>query len=83
MVSYFTTDGSATAGSDYTATSDTLDFDDGQTSLTITVPIIDDAVDENDEDFTVTLSNPTGGATIGTATSTVTSSTSSTGDRLN
>jgi len=72
-VDYATTDGSATAGSDYTATSGTLNFSDGQTSATFNVPIIDDIVYEGDETFAIDLTNATGGATLGTTvTSTVT-----------
>ena len=59
-IDYATTDGTATAGSDYTSTSGTLTFADGATSQTITVPIADDTENENDETFTVTLSNPAG-----------------------
>ena len=52
--------GGAKAGEDYTATSGTLTFTAGQTSKTITVPITDDDVYENDESFDVDLSTPTG-----------------------
>jgi ribosomal protein L35AE/L33A len=72
-VNYATANGTATAGSDYTAASGTLNFADGQTSATFTVTILDDSVYEGNENFTVTLSNPTGGATLGSpATGTVT-----------
>jgi hypothetical protein len=67
---YATANGSATSGSDYTATSGTVSFAAGQTTATITVPTIDDSVYEPTETMTVTLSSPTGGATIGTATGT-------------
>ena len=33
----------------------------GETSTTTTIPIINDSLDEEDENFTITLSNPTGG----------------------
>ena len=53
--------GGATAGEDYTATSGTLTFTPGQTSKTITIPILDDDVYEKDiELLVVDLSNPTG-----------------------
>ena len=68
-VAFDTVDGTATAGSDYTATSGTLSFADGETSMTITVPIIDDMIAEPDETFAVTLLSPGGGATLGTPTS--------------
>ena len=57
-VDYATADGTAKAGSDYTATRGTLTFDPGQTSKTISVPILGDSVVEADETFTVNLSNP-------------------------
>ena len=69
-VSYSTSDGTATAGSDYTAVqSATLTFAEGETSKDFTVSITDDALNEGDETFTVTLSAPTN-AIIGTATAT-------------
>ena len=55
---YATSDGTAVAGSDYTRTSGKLTFAPGETEQTITVPILDDAVSEPAETFTVTLSNP-------------------------
>jgi Domain of unknown function (DUF4394)/Calx-beta domain len=60
-VSYATSDGTATAGSDYTAVSGALFFNVGETSKTITIPILDNVGAESNENFTVTLSNPTGG----------------------
>jgi predicted extracellular nuclease len=42
----------------------TVSFADGETSATITVDVAGDTVFENNETFTVTLSAPTGGATI-------------------
>jgi len=70
-VDYATGDVSATAGDDYTATTGTLTFAPNVTSETITVPITDDADDETDEDFQLTLSSATN-ATIGTAQATAT-----------
>ncbi len=63
LVDYATSDGSARAGSDYTATSGTLTFADGQTEASFTVDLIDDMDLENipPEFFNVTLSNPRGG----------------------
>ena len=60
-VDYATSDGTATAGSDYTSTSGTLDFAAGETSKTVSVPVLDDAIDDGGETFTLTLSNPSGG----------------------
>jgi hypothetical protein len=63
-VDYATSDGTAVAGQDYTATSGTLTFAPGAGSKTFTIPIINDASDEADQTFNVTLSNTTGGATL-------------------
>jgi hypothetical protein len=65
QVDYGTSDGTATAGADYTAASGTLTFANGETSKTFVVPILPDDLVEGDETFLVTLSNPTGGATVG------------------
>jgi hypothetical protein len=78
-VNYATSDGTATAGSDYTATSGTLTIASGTSSGTISVPVIGDTVVEGDESFTLTLSNPAN-ATLGTpatATGTITNDDSS------
>lgn len=63
-VSYATANGSATAGSDYIATSGTLTFDPGVTSLTISVTVNGDTVIEPDEVFYVNLSNASPGAEL-------------------
>ena len=63
-VSYATADGTARAGSDYTATSGTVIFAEGEVEQTIAVPVLDDALDEPDETFTVILSRPVN-ATLG------------------
>ena len=65
-VDYATSNGTASAGSDYTSTSGTLTFNQGETSKTISIPIVNDGVFEADETVNITLSNPTGGATLGT-----------------
>lgn len=57
-VNYATADGTATASSDYTATSNTLTFNPGQTSLSISVPIIGNTISESTETFKVNLSSP-------------------------
>ena len=59
-VDYATADGTATAGADYTATSDTLTFAPGETEKTVSVPVLDDAHDDTEETLTLTLSNATG-----------------------
>lgn len=62
-VSYATATG--TAGSnDFTAASGTLTFAAGQTSKTVTVQTSNNNIFEEEETFTLNLSNPTGGATI-------------------
>ena len=70
-VDYATSNGTATAGSDYTAVSDTLTFTPGQTSKTVSVTLASDTVDEDDETFTFTLSNPDN-ATFSDSAATVT-----------
>ena len=59
-VDYATADGTATAGEDYTATSGTLTFAAGVLAQTVAVALLDDAVDEGRETFTLTLSNASG-----------------------
>lgn len=56
-VDYTTANGTATAGQDYTSSSGTLTFAAGETIKTIQIPILDDATTEQDETFTVSLSN--------------------------
>jgi hypothetical protein len=57
LVDYATSDGTAIAGQDYTATSGTLTFADGETKKTFTIPLSDDALIEGVESLNVTLSN--------------------------
>jgi len=57
-VHYATANGSATAGSDYTATSGTLTIPAGHTTATVSVPIVGDTTAESTETFTFRLSNP-------------------------
>ena len=59
-VDYETSDGTAVAGQDYAAKSGRLTFEEGDTEQTIPVRILDDAVDEGEETFTLTLSNAVG-----------------------
>ena len=66
-VNYATASGTATSGSDYTATSGTLTFLASETTKTISVATIDDGVTESPETVLVNLSSPTGGATITTS----------------
>ena len=71
-VSYKTKDGTAVAGSDYTAMAGTLRFEPGETTKTLRVPTVDDDTPEETEAFTVELSAPSG-ATVadGTGTGTI------------
>jgi sugar lactone lactonase YvrE len=68
---YSTADGSAEAGSDYTATSGTVSFAPGETQKTIVVPISDDALIEGDENFSVSLANPKGAGALGSPSTAV------------
>lgn len=70
-VNYATVNGSATAGSDYTAASGTLTFNPGETSKTVAVSITGDTDVESNETFTVGLSSASG-ASIATSQATVT-----------
>ena len=64
-VNYNTGGGNAVPGTDYTAESGVLTFNPGQTSQTIPIPILNIRRRE-DQAFALVLSNPTGGATLGT-----------------
>ena len=68
--SYTTGDGSATAGSDFTAASGTVTFPAGAQAAAITIDLIDDSAAESAETFTVTLSGPSSSATLDDASAT-------------
>jgi outer membrane protein assembly factor BamB len=71
-VSYATADGTALAGTHYTATSGTLTFAPGETAKTVLVPTLDDGLADPTRAFTLNLSNPVGGAiTRGQAVGTI------------
>ena len=57
-VRYVASDGTAQGGADYEASSGLLVFEPGQTGQTLTIPVLDDALDETDETVGVGLSNP-------------------------
>ena len=59
-VSYRTQDMTARAGSDYTSRSGTLVFQPDETEKTVSVPIIDDPVEDSGEEFVLRLSNVSG-----------------------
>lgn len=61
--------GGAYGRCDYATSVDTINFAAGETSKTFTIPIIDDALVELDETFTVALRNPVG-ASLGTPSTT-------------
>ncbi len=73
-VDYTTSNGTATAGSDYVAESGTITFLANDQSETITIDVNGDLLLESDETFTITLSNPSPTATLtdGSATGTIT-----------
>ncbi|MXX90855.1 MAG: hypothetical protein F4Y68_16710, partial [Boseongicola sp. SB0665_bin_10] len=71
-VGFATSDGSATAGADYTAKSETVTLAAGTTSKTVNVAVLDDDHDEDSEAMAVTLSNASGAVIAdGTATGTI------------
>ena len=64
-VSFATSNGTAT-GADYTTINQTVTFADGDTAnKTISIPIQNDALVEGNETVNLTLSSPTGGASLG------------------
>ncbi|HEY2992252.1 MAG TPA: Calx-beta domain-containing protein [Methylomirabilota bacterium] len=65
-VNYATVDGTAKAGVDYVAKSGTLTFGPGVTAIDFTVSVLPNTRDDGDRSFTIELSSPTGGATLGT-----------------
>lgn len=72
-VSYAMTPGTATAPADYTTSSSSVSWANGDMSnKTITIPIVPDALVEGTQNFTVTLSSPVGGVIIDSPTTTVT-----------
>ena len=64
-VQFATANGTATAGSDYTSVSQTVSFAVGETSKTVSVPIVDDGLIEGNETVFLSLSSPSAGATLG------------------
>ena len=68
-VNYATANGTAVAPGDYTAASGTLTFTSAQTSSTVNVSTINDTAVESAETFSLALSNPTNGATLGSPAS--------------
>jgi hypothetical protein len=66
-VKYTTADGTAKAGTDYTTSTGILTWQTGKSEpQTITIPINLDKEPEENETFSLTLSEPTGGSVLGT-----------------
>ena len=63
-VHYSTSNGRAKAEFDYVETAGTLTFLDGESMKTISIPIVEDDVNDPGESFNITISNPTNGATL-------------------
>jgi uncharacterized protein YkwD/N-acetylneuraminic acid mutarotase len=63
-VHYSTAPGTATADTDYTPRSGTLTFQDGQTSQSFTVPILDDGGREDNGTVTLVLDTPSAGMAL-------------------
>lgn len=70
-VNYTTSDGTATAGLDYTPAAGVLTFASGQSEATFIVPILEDSIEEGYETLRLTLTNPTGWAVLGVNSTTV------------
>jgi polyhydroxybutyrate depolymerase len=71
-VDYATSNLTAVAGQDYQGVLGTLALGENETVKTIIIPILHNELVTSNRSFAVTLSNPTGGAVLGTATTTVT-----------
>jgi uncharacterized delta-60 repeat protein/uncharacterized repeat protein (TIGR01451 family) len=63
-VDYVTTNGTAISGNRYVGTNGTVVFADGETKKQIRIPLINNSTADGNQNFSVTLSNPIGGATI-------------------
>lgn len=59
-------DGTATASQDYAAQTFTINFNSGETTKTVDIPIINDTATESSETINLTLSNPIGDVVLGT-----------------
>jgi len=66
-----TTNGTAIDGLDFIGSTNIIYFSDGESNKSVYIPIINDSVKENDEQFYVYLSNPKGGALLGFVTNAV------------
>jgi len=71
-VTYHTSNGTALAGSDYVAATDVITFAAGTTTANVLVPVSEDAIDESNELFDVTLDGAVNAALGAPTTATVT-----------
>ena len=67
-----TSDGTATAGSDYASVNRTVTIPTSRTTAIVSVTVTDDTADEPDETFTLTLSNPSNANLAATSSATAT-----------
>ncbi|WP_028593131.1 FG-GAP-like repeat-containing protein [Paenibacillus assamensis] len=65
IIEYATQDGTAKAGTDYTKTSGVLEFNNGETVKSLTVPIISVNRFQGARTFSIRLKNPTNGTNFG------------------
>ncbi|MEG4500433.1 Calx-beta domain-containing protein, partial [Microcoleus sp. F10-C6] len=65
------TNGTATAPQDYDNSQIVVNFADGQIKKAVAIPITDDSLPEGNESVSLSLSNPTGGAAIGSQNSAI------------
>ncbi|HEX8265318.1 MAG TPA: FG-GAP-like repeat-containing protein [Pyrinomonadaceae bacterium] len=64
-IEYLTNQGTAVSNRDYIPTGGTISFAADETSKTLSIPILDDAIDEPNETLNLVLRNVSGGASIG------------------
>ncbi len=64
-VNVVSSNGSATAGMDFSPVNQTIEFAEGVTSSTINISVLEDLADEGNENFNLSLSGPTNGALLG------------------
>jgi uncharacterized delta-60 repeat protein/uncharacterized repeat protein (TIGR01451 family) len=71
QVSFATRDGSALSGVDYVGTNGIVAFADGEVTKSFMIPVINDLIMEDDKTLDVLLSNPVGGAQLGSLTNSI------------
>ena len=70
-VDFTTADGTALAGTNYTTVTRTITFTNGQTVAIVSIPLQDDAFQNPNRTVLLSLSNPTGGALLGSISNSV------------